>query len=753
MFVKTQRCYDIEAILTKRMAKHKEKTSVLPKISLKAPKLDLHKETRRGIAVVIFIVLAVISAYSLFFPAGAAGDMWSRLLGWLFGVISYVVPVLLGLVAFMLIHQDLKVDQGSNFYFRTYFGILLLTGSIAGLIHLLFMNMGNEAGVLAADRRAGGYLGLLFAVPAIKLLGFWMGMIVLLAFVTIGVLITFNVSITKLFIRQKKELLAKTEPMEVKINKGEETGFVQEKVEMKNPKVDKVRVEDERLRVNTAPQEVKMDAIVVEDRKDWKLPPFDLLEERTADVDSGNIEMNVQLIQKTLKDFGIEVEMGEVNVGPTVTQYTLRPAQGVKLSQIAGLQSDLALALAAQAIRMELPIPGKSLVGIEVPNKSTRIVTLREVMQTQEFVKHKSKLAIALGRDVAGVPMITDLAKMPHMLIAGATGTGKSVAINSLFISLLYRNTPQDVKFIVVDPKRVELSMYNGIPHLLTPPVTDPEKAVNALKWAVNEMDRRYKLLSECGKRNIGEYNETMSENHMPYIVLLVDELADLMAVARADIEAAIVRLAQMARAVGIHLVLATQSPRTDIITGLIKANITSRVAFTVASQIDSRVILDMSGAENLLGNGDLLYTSAEFNKPKRVQGAYIGEKEVRRVVDFFKQQTGAVIYNEEILERPKTGLNIPGFSGSDGSGDDNDPLLGQAEEVVVQMGKASASLLQRRMRVGYARAARLIDLLEAKGIVGPPDGAKPREVYGVIPQAEKAEYGIEETQDDQQGY
>ncbi|HYV33493.1 MAG TPA: DNA translocase FtsK, partial [Candidatus Limnocylindria bacterium] len=354
-----------------------------------------------------------------------------------------------------------------------------------------------------------------------------------------------------------------------------------------------------------------------------------------------------------------------------------------------------------------------------------------------------SKLALAMGRDVAGRAMVVDLAKMPHLLIAGATGTGKSVSINSLFISLLYRNTPQDVKFIVVDPKRVEMTPYNGIPHLLTPVITEHEKAVNAMKWAVAEMDRRYKLLAEAGKRNITEYNESAPLT-MPYIVILVDELADLMSVAQADVEAAIVRLSQMARAIGIHLILATQRPSVEIITGLIKANITSRMAFAVASQIDSRTILDSGGAEKLLGNGDMLFVSAEFNKPKRVQAAYIGEKEVKKVVDFFKQQTGAVIYNEEIVEKPKRALGIPGMEG-DGDGGDDDPLLQEAMDEVKHAGKASASLLQRRLRVGYARAARLLDILEAKGIIGPGEGAKPREVYGVVPSEEKAEYGIEE--------
>jgi S-DNA-T family DNA segregation ATPase FtsK/SpoIIIE len=350
---------------------------------------------------------------------------------------------------------------------------------------------------------------------------------------------------------------------------------------------------------------------------------------------------------------------------------------------------------------------------------------------------------MSLGRDVAGRPMIADLAKMPHMLIAGATGTGKSVAINSLFVSLLYRNTPQDIKFIVVDPKRVELDMYNGIPHLLTPAITESDKAVNALKWAVAEMDRRYRLLAEAGNRNISDYNAA-TELKLPYIVIIVDELADLMAVAQNDVEATIVRLAQMARAVGIHLVLATQRPSVEVITGLIKANITSRVAFAVASQIDSRTIIDSSGAEKLLGNGDMLFVSAEFNKPRRVQGAFIGEAEVRKVVDFFKNQAGAVIYNEEVIEKPKRGLGLNGMGGADGGGDDDDELFDAAKEEVIRAGKASASLLQRRLRIGYARAARLLDILEERNIIGPGEGAKPREVYGVS-DAEKSQYGIDE--------
>lgn len=721
------------------------------------PHLNLSAETKRGIVVVIFGVLSLLTVLSLADVAGAFGGFLYRVMTAAFGVIAYLVPLIFLMIAIVLYKQDLDDNKKEKaFYFRTYFGSVLLTGSIAGLIHIFYLQQQYAAFDLASEGRAGGYLGAIFAKPVFDLFGFWAGFVVLLAVLIIGLLVTFNISLRSLWPsgeeseEKEPEKPASRLPEEVKINNMSASGFFKEKVTGKNPKLAEEEENEEEpteikstkvINVAKTPA-LNLEAIALADRKDWKLPNFDLLDDSQTSVDSGNIEVNVAIIKKTLSDFGIEVEMGEVNVGPTVTQYTLRPAVGVKLSQIAALQNDLALALAAHSIRMELPIPGKALVGIEVPNKSTAIVRLREVMQTKEFVDHKSKLAIALGRDVAGHPMVADLAKMPHLLIAGATGTGKSVSINSLFISLLYRNTPQDVKFIVIDPKRVELNLYNGIPHLLTPVVTDHEKAVNALKWAVAEMDRRYKLLSEAGKRNILEYNSA-HELALPYLVILVDELADLMAVAQADVEAAIVRLAQMARAVGIHLVVATQRPSVDIITGLIKANITSRIAFAVASQIDSRTILDTSGAEKLLGNGDMLYTSAEFNKPKRIQGAYIGEKEVKKVVDFFKAQTGAVIYNEEILEKPKKALGIPGFETDDG--EDTDPLLEEAIEEVRRAGKASASLLQRRLRIGYARAARVLDILEQKGIIGPGEGAKPREVYGVVPPAEKAEYGIED--------
>ncbi|MDB4939768.1 MAG: putative cell division FtsK/SpoIIIE [Candidatus Doudnabacteria bacterium] len=712
----------------------KQKTQhLIPK-----PTLNLGAETKKGVAVIFFVALFLIASLSLFDKAGIVGQYINEALRLGFGLIAYFIPIIFLLVGISLYKQTIKEEESQHFYFRTYIGAFLLAGAFAGLLHVFYMKDGTLALDLVSQKTAGGYLGALFGYPFFALTGFWAALIILFGLMIIGLLVTFDVSLSALMPQRKtKEEQAKKEGQvnydvgPIKINGMAKTGFISEKVQEKNkaldiePKKEKI---PEASPINKGVDDKKSDllAIQLDDRKDWKLPPFDLLEDTKNTVDSGNIEVNVSIIQKTLADFGIEVEMGEVNVGPTVTQYTLRPAQGVKLSQIAGLQNDLALALSAQSIRMELPIPGKALVGIEIPNKTSAMVRLREVLQTENFVKHPSKLAFALGRDVSGHPMVGDLARMPHLMIAGSTGSGKSVALNSFLISLLYKNTPQDVKLIVIDPKRVEMTPYNGIPHLLTPVVTDHEKAVNALKWAVAEMDRRYKVLAEAGNRNIADYNNAGGLK-MHYIVIIVDELADLMAVAKNDVEATIVRLSQMARAVGIHLVLATQRPSVEVITGLIKANITSRIAFAVASQVDSRTILDSSGAESLLGNGDMLFITADIQKPRRIQGAYVGEKEVNKVAEYFKKQTGAVIYNDEILERPKHPMSIPGFSSG---GDDEDEMLKEAENVVREAGKASASLLQRRLRIGYARAARMLDLLEDRGIIGPGDGAKPREVY-----------------------
>ncbi len=463
----------------------------------------------------------------------------------------------------------------------------------------------------------------------------------------------------------------------------------------------------------------------------WEYPPNSILSQSSSGkADRGNLKKNAQIIEQTLDSFGINARVVEVNMGPAVTQYALEIAMGTKVSKITSLANDLALALAAPTgqIRIEAPIPGRSLVGIEIPNRSLELVTLKHMLESEEVKKSKSKLTVALGLDVSGHPKIVDLSKMPHVLIAGTTGSGKSVLINSWICSFLFRTTPAEVRLILVDPKRVELTGYNGIPHLLSPVIVEIDQTLSALKWATAEMERRYKLFAEVGVRNIDGYNELSGFQAIPYIVIIIDELADLMAYSPVEVEDAITRLAQMARAVGIHLVLSTQRPSVDVITGLIKANIPSRIAFNVSSMIDSRVIIDMPGAEKLLGRGDMLYIPPDQAKPSRIQGAFVSEPEVKKVVEYLKNKGAPVEYTDEVTSMPvSTGRK--GVRGGVSDTLDTDDLFDEAVKVVCQYDRASASLLQRRLRVGYARAARMLDQLEAGGIVGPSEGSKPREV------------------------
>ena len=462
----------------------------------------------------------------------------------------------------------------------------------------------------------------------------------------------------------------------------------------------------------------------------WEYPPINLLENAsTHKADRGDLKKSADIIEATLDSFGIQARVAEVNLGPAVTQYALDIAKGTKISKITALSNDLALALSAPTgqIRIEAPIPGRNLVGIEIPNRSLEFVTLKTMLQSDNMRLAKSKLTVALGLDVSGNPLTSNIAKMPHVLIAGTTGSGKSVLVNSWICSLLYRATPEEVKIILIDPKRVELVGYNGIPHLLTPVIVEVDKILSALKWAVGEMERRYKLFAEIGVRNIDSFNEASGFQALPYIVILVDELADLMMFAPIEVEEAICRIAQMARATGIHLVIATQRPSVNVITGLIKANIPCRIAFNVTSMIDSRVIIDMPGAEKLLGRGDMLYIPPEQAKPTRIQGTYVSEKEVEKLVTFLKQKNAPVEYTKEVTSIPVSAWrkSSGGTTGIDGK----DALFENAVRTVCQYDKASASLLQRRLSVGYARAARILDQMEQAGIVGAGDGAKPRDV------------------------
>ncbi|MCA9368911.1 DNA translocase FtsK [Candidatus Woesebacteria bacterium] len=462
----------------------------------------------------------------------------------------------------------------------------------------------------------------------------------------------------------------------------------------------------------------------------WEYPPLSLLSNSEGgEANRGDVKQNADIIEETLGSFGIRAEVKEVNYGPAVTQYALEISRGTKLSKITGLSTNLALALAAPGgeVRIEAPIAGRSLVGVEVPNYSAQYVTLKKMLGSKAMKKHPSKLATALGINVAGKPVIMDIAKMPHILIAGATGSGKSVAVNTFLTSILFRSSPSEVKFILVDPKRVELTGYNDIPHLLTPVIVEPKKVVSALKWACDEMDRRYKQLAEVGVRNITGFNELAGYAAMPSIVIVIDELADIMLFAPGEVEESVTRIAQMARAVGIHLVLATQRPSVDVITGLIKANIPGRICFNVSSMTDSRVVLDSPGAEKLLGKGDMLFQTPDQAKPLRVQGTYVSDQEIKSLIDFIKSQGQAPTYEENITKYKVTGGGGSAAAGADV--DDRDELFDEVVRYVAQQQKGSSSMIQRKFSVGYNRAARILDQLYVAGLVGPQEGSKPRDV------------------------
>ena len=698
-------------------------------------RLNLHDETKKGIIGLLLFVLALLVILSWFDLAGALGQYLNKGLVLFFGWGFFLVPlslILAGIAILMSLHQDI--------YGTSFVGIGIFILSFLGVLQL------SAAGQMEPGR-GGGYIGLAVAYPFIKLLGIFASYIILIALIFVALLITFNISLKKLisFVlpgRSQKEESAKF-VKDVGTAEGADNSLINSLMKkiMPSPNFKVTNLAESKAgkaEEKGASEKEKAgrrdDLLLLQSKmilQNYQLPSLDLLSADTGEPTSGDIKTNANIIKRTLQHFGIEVEMAEVNIGPTVTQYTLRPAQGVKLSKITALQNDLSLALAAHPIRIEAPIPGRSLVGLELPNKTMTQVRLRNLIEQAEFKENHKMLTLALGRDVAGLPVYSGLERMPHLLIAGATGTGKTICLNTIILSLLYRHAPNFLKMILIDPKRVEFQIYNGLPHLLTPVIVDAAKTINALKWSVAEMERRFEILSKEQTRDIITYNkkflEGKIEEPIPYIAIIIDELADLMAAHGREIEATVVRLAQMARAVGIHLILATQRPSVEVITGLIKANITSRIAFQVASQIDSRTILDGAGAEKMLGNGDMLFLSGDTAKPRRIQGTYISDKEVKKVVEFITKQAEAETrYSEDITQAR------PGQSTIWGGGESlevDDDLYGQAKELVVQSGKASASLLQRRLRVGYARAARLLDMLEERRIVGPGEGAKPREV------------------------
>jgi S-DNA-T family DNA segregation ATPase FtsK/SpoIIIE len=711
------------------MGRRRKQKNPLDYISI--PSLNVSSDIKQSIWAVLFLTLGIISFLSLFELAGQLGVYLLKAMYWLAGWGAFLIPLLLLLVGWQ-IYKNKEERTGT----LRYLGATLFLWSFLGMLQLFVSVEEWDMSLKAGE--GGGHIGWTLAVIVFNLVGFWAGIIIILALIIIALMLMFNTNLGTLFhhgtmparlvsrpfsffFRKKESALAEEYDHRVEEgNDADDDDVVNDTFSLhalkdtsnKIKSSSKIKPDDEKM--SWKPTNIKIDL------------PLDLLNSRVYKPTSGDIKSNIEIIKSTLEKFNIPVEMGEVSVGPTVTQYTLKPSEGIKLSRITGLNNDLSMALAAHPVRIEAPIPGKALVGIEVPNRTVAIVNLREVLESDDFKRRSNNLLIALGKDVAGKVWLDSISKMPHLLVAGATGSGKSVMLNTLIISLLYQNNPDDLKFIMVDPKRVELTVYNGLPHLLTPVITEVSKTINALKWCLNEMDRRFETLSQVHKRDIEGYNQVAIEK-MPYIIFIIDELADLMVVAPKEMETGVVRLAQMARAVGIHLVLATQRPSVNVITGTIKANMPARIAFSVTSGIDSRTILDSLGAEKLLGRGDMLFSSVSLTKPKRIQGALITDQEIKRIVSYIKEKSGGPNYITEIVERQKV-RGVAGV-GMDGGSNDDDELFQEAKELIINSGKASASFLQRRLSIGYARAARLLDILEESGIIGPSNGAKAREI------------------------
>lgn len=666
-------------------------------------KFSLPEEIKRYIVGNILLTMLLLFVLSFFKKGGILGNTLISLSQFLFGFYTstFFLPIFLFLAGFCLFFSQYK-----KILFPLLLSFFLIIFGSSGFFGLL-----GENHLLKNDN--GGIVGRIFISTFSKFFGPLISQILFFISILFGFFLLFSLFRREEVVKEKGPSIFK-------------------RIFVSSFKVKKISPDEGKKIVVPPEKKEKISPKVRILGFEYQKPPIDLLEKDKGEPLAGDIRQNLATIKKTLENFGIQVEMGGVNIGPTVTQYTLKPADGVKLSKITSLSNDLALALAAHPIRIEAPIPGKPLVGIEIPNKVRTLVRLRDLISLSQFQNSPSPLTFVLGRDVSGNPAFADLARMPHLLVAGATGTGKTIFLNSLILSLIYRNSPQILNFILIDPKRVEFPVYNDLPHVLNDVIFDVQKTVNALKWLVEEMERRFETLAQFKTRDIFSFNTLALQeklNLMPYIVLIIDELADLMAARGKEIEAGIVRLAQMARAVGIHLVLATQRPSTEVITGLIKANITSRITFQVASQVDSRTVIDTAGAEKLLGMGDLLFISAENPKPKRIQGAFVSDKEVKRVVDFLSskykgEKKRIESFEKKLLEEFNEEIVLSEKS------EFEDPLYEEAKKIVIEAKKASASLLQRRLKIGYARAARLLDILEERGIIGPAQGAKPREVY-----------------------
>lgn len=715
------------------MAKRSKKKSAKKKsVKLAAPKHSLPDGFWPQVGAVVLVILAFLLTLGILNTGGPFPVATKELAAYMFGWAMYVLPLLLVYRAVQVFRaEDNKVPTVVTV--ATVLFVLFLAG---------FMQLMSASPVdldLAQAGGGGGVTGWLMAQGMLTMVNAQVGALVMVFGMLIASLFVMSVSpkaivdqLAAIFRREKSPMLENNVSVAERARKLDKNDVGEFKL---NEGVPTVQHDEKRggrlstLRNSVTPDKAAEEQAALTSRTDpnWQLPNLDLLEKKQNPADAGDVKHNAQIIKDTLHEFAIDVEMEGANIGPKVTQYTLRPPSGVKLSRISALETNLALNLAAQALRIEAPIPGQAAVGIEVPNRKAADVRLYGVLNAKQWKSATEPLTFAVGRDIAGEAVVGELNKMPHLLIAGQTGSGKSVMINALLTSLLYRNSPSEMRVILVDPKQVEMAPYEDIPHLLAPIITAPEKTISALKWAVNEMERRYDLLAEVKVRDIRSYNAKMTEEAMPYIVIVIDELADLMMIAARDVEALIVRLAQKARAVGIHLVLATQRPSVDVITGLIKANIPARIAFTVASQVDSRTILDQIGAEKLLGQGDMLLLTPQMSKPKRIQGAWVTDDEVMRITDHLRMQAPPQ-YNEEIISQPVQ-LNGRGSIVMDVDTGSEDSLYMDAVHCVIEGRKASTSFLQRKLKIGYSRAARLMEEMEEQGIIGPANGSKPRDV------------------------
>ncbi|MDO8514631.1 MAG: DNA translocase FtsK [bacterium] len=700
-------------------------------------------EALRGVCAVFFIAIAGFLILAELGGGGAIGASIYMWLSWLFGVGYLLLPLSLTLLAILIFRSFERNFGWVQFLCMTVF---LLAG--LGLIDLAFPGRGGVVGGSVANTLVAG---IDTTATAIFLVAFLIASLVIAFDIHLGVLLT-NI---RNWIRGLHTPAADTEGeianvpvVGLSVEEALESGVSAEKTDASEP-------------AGNAQKESGASAIkkffggdvadgfpiIAATGSAYTPPPVSFLARNKGKPEVGDVKANMNIIRRTLQNFGIQVEMDEASIGPTVTRYAMKPAEGVRLSKIIALQSNLELALAASPVRIEAPIPGKSLVGIEVPNIARTTLGLAPLVSDSAFVQSDKPLLISLGRSITGSPHFADLARMPHLLVAGTTGAGKSVAIHGFIVSLLYRCGPERLRFIMVDPKRVELTVYNSIPHLLTPVITDAKKAILAIKWLAKEMERRYNILEAEAVRDIASYHQNVvapalekaakkeSEEPlpeaMPYIVVVIDELADIMSTYPRELESGIVRLAQMSRAVGIHIILSTQRPSVKVITGLIKANIPARVAMQVASQIDSRTILDMGGAEKLLGSGDMLFLSGEMSKPRRIQAPFISEEEVKRVVAYIVKTNDGTLPSEIDFSDNANRANDPIFSSGIEDDSEDDKLYVEAKRTVIEAGKASTSYLQRKLGVGYARAAKLIDMLEERGIVGPADGAKPRDIIG----------------------